>query len=127
MINIPDIGISIDLWEILATLIVIAWSIAKAWILKKNARLEKIISAFEVATNILYLEARNAKKQSPDNKIPTDKVDELRNKAMNMACSILAEQGIDLLRDMTPGQQRVLVDKVIQAIRNGVSIHPGKK
>jgi hypothetical protein len=126
MITLCEIELSVDLWEVCAAAIIAVWGIIKVYLIKKNKKLSKIIEAVEIATTELYTEARKAKMTDPKNKLPVAKIKEFKASAIARASEILETYGIDLFSELTEEYVPVMIDKVVQSLKKGTPVIPGK-
>lgn len=110
---------SVQLWEIVGSIIALVWTMAKAKMKLDADWQQRVVGFVEAGAQHTYDEfIRGAKKAAPDGKLTTEQINEARGKAWEAAKVFAAEQGIDLAKQVTTEQIPVLFSKVVAGLKN---------
>ena len=110
---------NVQLWEIVASLVVFVWGIAKVKY-KLDEKLGKQVTEFlEMGVKHTYdTFVREAKTKSPKGKLTGMQVKEARTKAFEAAKSFAREKGVDLAKKVAVERLPVLITGIVNRIKN---------
>ena len=110
---------NVQLWEILASVIALVWTMAKAKMKLDADWQQRVVGFVEAGAQHTYDDfIRGAKKAAPDGKLTKEQINEARGKAWEAAKVFAAEQGIDLAKQVATEQIPVLFSKVVAGLKN---------
>ena len=110
---------NVQLWEIVAGLVVFVWGIAKVKY-KLDERLGNQVTEFlEMGVQLTYdTFVREAKAKNPKGKLTAAQVTEAREKAFESAEKFAVEKGIDLAKKVAAERLPVLITGIVNRIKN---------
>jgi hypothetical protein len=109
----------VQLWEIVASLVVFVWGVAKVRY-KLGERMGKQVTEFlEMGVQHVYdTFVREAKAKNPKGKLTASQVKEARTKAFEAAKSFAREKGVDLAKKVAAERLPVLITGIVNRIKN---------
>lgn len=110
---------NVQLWEILATVVVAVWTVVKAKYHLDEKWDSELMGFLEHGARVAYdTFVREAKAKAPDGKLTQAQITEAREVAFNAAKELAKQKGIDLAKRVAAEKVPLLINKVVARLKN---------